>query len=104
MKVSKHFRVDPDAYALAMAVAAREGSTLSAEVDAFVASVAARCTPEILAWYRREPAGVAPQPVAAVKAPSRSRKPGVVAADADCAHPKSRVHKGLCGNCGTFVG
>jgi hypothetical protein len=25
-------------------------------------------------------------------------------ADSDCPHPAARVHKGLCGACGTFVG
>ena len=101
-KVSTHVMLDPGERERAAAWAAWNRTTVSARIQDRVAEDAAACSPEILAWFRGEAAPAAPVPV--VKAPSRSRKPGAVAADADCAHPKARVHKGLCGNCGKFVG
>lgn len=83
-------------------------SGVSVVIEELLSERTAALPAEVLEAYRASQAprdGVsAPVSVPAVKAPSRSRKLGVVAADADCAHPKSRVHKGLCGNCGTFVG
>jgi hypothetical protein len=49
-----------------------------------------------------------PPGIVALAGPDHDGKPQVVAARVapgpDCKHPRARVHKGLCGACGTYVG
>lgn len=104
--MSKHVMIDPGEWERAAAWAAWNRTTPSARIQERVAEDAAACSPEVLAWFRGEPASPA-VPVAepAVKAAPRSRKAARgVTADVQCAHPRARVQKGLCGACGTYVG
>ena len=104
-KVSRHVMIDPGEWERAQAFAAWNRTTVSARIQDRVAEDAVACSPEILAWFRGEAAPAAPVAVPVVKAPSRSRKAPLSSADpAQCAHPKARVHGGLCRACGTFVG
>jgi len=36
--------------------------------------------------------------------PGHAGLPAQPADDEECPHPKARINKGLCGNCGTYVG
>ena len=97
--MSKHVMIDPAEWERAQAFAAWNRTTVSARIQDRVAEDAAACSPEILAWFRGEPA--VPAAAAAVRAPSRSRRPKD--ARARCPHQGVRVTGGWCPKCDSEV-
>ena len=96
-------RIDADLKAWALAEAKRPGVTLGAVVDEALADLRAKRAQVNHVVDRSSSRSRKPRTDVASPAPLAAANPEQPG-DPDCPHPKARVHKGLCGACGTYVG
>jgi hypothetical protein len=101
-QVVKSFRVEAPLWQAAMARAKREGVTVTDVLTSALATyVAGEASPVYTAPAPAPPAVYTAPPARPAVYTAPRREPG----PAQCPpHPSARVHKGLCGACGTNVG
>jgi hypothetical protein len=100
---ARHVRVSDDLWDAARRCAEAEGETMTAVIvsslRSYVEMVMAESAAAAPAPAARPGAPLLiPAPPAVAPEPAGRRQPG------PCPHPQARVHKGLCGACGTYVG
>jgi hypothetical protein len=67
----------------------------------------ARSNTDRSAWLRQAALAAAERqrpPTGHIDREAEAVRQNLAATQGDCPHPKARVHKGLCGACGTYVG